>query len=120
MKYVLTKDGRAFAYEVENETDLDDEFIFMGALIAKSKKEGFEVLKVVDAVEDLCDEFVLENEIVSTSKCSIMNRRIFEHMRKAIFEASKITHKKCYGAIWTDKGLIFIAVMNEKGVMELL
>ena len=25
-----------------------------------------------------------------------------------------------YGAIWTDKGLIYVAKMNEKGELELL
>jgi hypothetical protein len=27
---------------------------------------------------------------------------------------------KLYGAIWTDKGLIYVAKMNEKGELELL
>lgn len=30
------------------------------------------------------------------------------------------TQKEVYGAIWTDKGLIYVAKMNNKGELELL
>ena len=30
------------------------------------------------------------------------------------------TQKEVYGAIWTDKGLIYVAKMNEKRELELL
>lgn len=30
------------------------------------------------------------------------------------------TQKEVYGAIWTDKGLIYVAKMNDKGELELL
>ena len=114
MKYIRTKDGiyTDKRYELKNIVEKNGEcFISI---------EETQIIKQADTIEELCDEFVLENEITAESQCSLMKLKEFEALRKAICEASKITHKNCFGAIWTDKGLIYVAKMNDKGALELL
>ena len=115
MKYIRTKDG---IYEV---VGFDDECIIPSLLIKVKKDCCIErithcckddILKEASTPEELCDEFVLPKF-----------REVF-----AIDVFSKqicINHIKCgngdvYGAIWTERGLIYVAKMNEKGELELI
>lgn len=67
--------------------------------------------KQADTIEELCDEFVL---LERNSK-----PRIFETLKGAI--NNKIYEDEViYGAIWTDKGLQFVARMHKKGGLELI
>lgn len=66
-----------------------------------------------DTIEELCNEFVAEkygNRIVF----SVEDRKTYE-TRYCVEYGWNI-----YGAIWTEKGLIYVAKMNEKGDLELL
>lgn len=65
-----------------------------------------DVLKQADTIKELCDEFVM----ISYGK------------HKLDIGCHSYGDKKIqiYGAIWTDKGLIYVAKMNEKGELELL
>lgn len=63
------------------------------------------IIKESDEIKSLCDELVCDNEIVLF--CDVKVHRMYrEHT--------------VYGAIWTDKGLIYVARMNNKGEFELL
>jgi len=81
------------------------------------------IIKSADTIEELCDEFV-----------DIDNRDYYKisHKDGITFALSK-THRllgnydiRCkeigqiMGSIYTDKGLIYVAKMNEKGELELL
>lgn len=61
-----------------------------------------------DTIEDLCDEFVIVDKYGNKPRMVITDGF-----------AVKMGHT-VYGAIWTDKGLIYVAKMNEKGELELL
>jgi len=103
MKYIRTKDG-IFRYEIW-EKDIVDFYVKAGTLILGEKTDG----KIADTIEELCDEFVSVSSIVK-----VINNRL---------EIIKILANKgdvIYGAIWTDKGLIYVAKMNDKGELELL
>ena len=65
-----------------------------------------EIIKQADAIKELCDEFVM----ISDGKHKL---DIGCHS----YGDEKI---QIYGAIWTDKGLIYVAKMNKKGELELL
>lgn len=70
------------------------------------------VLAQADTIEELCDEFVCqENDYFYwlASRENVSFRDLPNCYCKAIF-----------GAIWTDKGLIFVAKMNKDGKLELL
>lgn len=74
-----------------------------------------------DTIEELCDEFV----VVDKEK----DKHIFDTIHNGFLvkgqygiDARYYTDRKykVYGAIWTDKGLIYVAKMNDKGELELL
>lgn len=75
-----------------------------------------EVLAESDNLEEVCDLFVLENEIKDDSPCSYMDKKQFDTFKKSICEAMKTTHQKCYGAIYIqDKGVVFVAELQDSG-----
>ena len=75
-----------------------------------------EIVKQADTIKELCDEFVVAYE----SWGKIVYRYLDVAKRKAK-ESLEYGYKSIiYGAIWTDKGLIFVAKMNEEGELELL
>lgn len=92
MKYIRTADGRIMKHPHPNE----EVFTFR-----------YEIVKSADSIEELCDAYVLPD-------------------RKDIFNIDKhskniVSHyKNVYGAIWTNKGLIYVAKMNAKGELELI
>ena len=108
MKYVRTKDG---IFEKANQTIYKNEKI--------EYLDGLELVRIIDqadTIEELCDEIVVvkENEkpIINTDFGWKLYQKHIERVRK---------HRATiYGAIWTDKGLIYVAKMNEKGELELL
>ena len=65
-----------------------------------------DILKQADTIKELCDEFVM----ISYGKHKL---DIGCHS----YGDEKI---QIYGAIWTDKGFIYVAKMNNKGELELL
>ena len=109
MKYIRTKDGR----------------------ILKGSNYGFGVgmpyknydVKIADTIEELCDEFVdidyhdyykitrAHGVVFALSK----TKRFIGHTDIRCKEIGQIM-----GAIFTDKGLIYVAKMNDKGELELL
>ena len=121
MKYIRTKDG-IWEYVGKGELSLRpksklvDYYVnkrlhcFVSYGYGRLKEER--IIAQADTIEELCDEFVYfnENEEPLVTKIltfgSIM-RMDGDYMIK-------------YGAIWTDKGLIYVAKMNESGILELI
>lgn len=107
MRYIRTKDGRII--KIGEQTDLGYEkgtFEVHNKAGIVASYEPIEVLKETDTIKELCDEFVM----ISDGKHKL---DIGCHS----YGDEKI---QIYGAIWTDKGLIYVAKMNEKGELELL
>lgn len=75
--------------------------------------EDMSIKKRIDTLEELCDEFVIKAYISSYPQIyhSVDLKELNEFREKDTI---------VYGAIWTDKGLIFVARMNNEGVLELL
>lgn len=117
MKYVRTKDGRII--EIPNK---HKEIVYDGNVIISLEKiingvRGEAIVngivdKKADTIEELCDEFV----VCFDSKTKPV--RVDNSMFLAKHYAGKSGHIMC--AIWTDKGLIYVAKMNYKGEFELL
>ena len=110
MKYIRTEDGRllkvrleyhelpAIEYTIVYWTEIGEPFI--------NRQDNF---KLSDTIEELCDEFV----------CVEKNGK--DHNFLDIEQAKKsLDEYIVYGAIWTDKGLIYAAKTNDKGELELL
>ena len=109
--YIRTKDG---VYDVDEIKPyfLDEKqklFINNGLKIAVNEKQ---VIKQADTIEELCDRFV------------VMDKETKEVVNIVTFLAYAKLWSSCkydiYGAIWTDKGLIYVAKINDKGDLELI
>lgn len=69
-----------------------------------------------DTIEELCDDFVVAYE--DGARIVYGDLEWAKTKAKASLEFGN--KSVIYGAIWTDKGLIYVAKMNEKGELELL
>ena len=76
-----------------------------------------DIIKRSENLEELCDEFVLYDNILKTygvfDKKIITFKWLQNHLE--IYKGMTI-----YGAIYTFKGLIYVAKMNENGELELI
>ena len=110
MKYIRTKDGIWLFGGTHAK----------GKVIIGKKQETdfgycfsrFDIIKQADTIEELCDEFVIEHN----GKMCVFAKKYKETLWDIWVEKSKVI----YGAIWTDKGLIYVAKLNDKGEWELL
>ena len=124
MRYIRTKDDKIFL--IHEDLEIKDLWYFENRekILVISCNPG-DLGKTADTIEELCDEFVLIN-----SKIWVLGGyNQFESKKDAewdyknairLWKISKIPNKALYGAIWTDKGLIYVAKMNSKGELELL
>ena len=117
MKYIRTKDEIIDLSNVvigENGWENIEEYI-----VFKQENQQ-KPIKQADTIEELCDEFV-GVDIETKTGCIVQYSeldKIKAEMNKYDFEQGK--DYETYGAIWTDKGLIYVAKMNDKGELELL
>jgi hypothetical protein len=96
MKYIRTPNGRILEWEKLNEVTR--------CVIDTCEEE----VKEANTIEELCDEFVVEYE-------DTHNFVEYECAKSIDIEVASV-----YGAIWTDKGLIYVAKMNQEGKLELI
>ena len=116
-KYIRTKDG-IYDMTTKNEkgeydvqiVDYVEEETYGGRTGRLYLIPPKSVIKQADNVEELCDEF-----IIKMSKEHYVSKRSLLELRDMNNYVGCI-----YGAIWTDKGLIYVAKMNEKGKLVLL
>ena len=94
MKYIRTKD-EVFALSTKHE----------------HLAQEYGAIKVADTIEELCDEFV-----VITKE----NEHYVNELQVLHYTCRRNKNYTLYGAIWTDKGLIYVAKLNERGEWKLL
>ena len=128
MKYVRTKDGiYSLNAKVEYQCWSRDGVDYV-ALAPKSESALSQlinkdnILKQANTIEQLCDEFVVwEENYKNPISCPLTEKEQYERIKRTIllgiFRGTKCWLKL---AIWTDKGLIYVAKMNGKGELELL
>lgn len=107
MKYIRTKNGVLFPTNAHEEDIPKDDCFF----------------KVGDTIEELCDLYVThykigEKDYFHDIRVSIESAKWFAEKDHPNFSSFKV--RAIYGAIWTDKGLIYVAEMNKEGEFELL
>lgn len=132
MKYIRTKDGRIIDLKgwsiveligVNTETNEEKKDICyqrnwfeQHGDCCEYKSEyishNSQVLKQADTIEELCDEFVVEGK----SYHIVLDKMGYETIKR--YEKDEDTN--IYGAIWTDKGLIYVAKVKESVEWELL
>jgi hypothetical protein len=75
-----------------------------------------EIIKEADTIKDLCDMFVVEYQTKKKNIFGSFNKAYEEYIECPI----DMGGFNLYGAVWTDKGLIYVAKLNRKGEWELL
>ncbi len=118
-KYIRTDKG-VFEIVKEDETEIyyfeKEEKVknndYYATFISKTKN-----LLQSDNLAKLCDEFVLKTTSKESGK-SYYGLYYFTDIKH--FQVKEGYKGTWYGAIWTDKGLIYVAKMNEDGELVLL
>lgn len=114
MKYIRTKDGIYRNASVEKNITIICE---NRELIVNPT-----IIKQADTIEELCDMFVVWQEGCNMPvDMPLTEKDQYDKMKKVVSAGMKVKMNiwlKC--AIWTDKGLIYVAKMNDKGELELL
>ena len=102
--YIRTKDG---VYEAVKSHD--------GHIVGLWNPE-VKILNQSENLEELCDCFVTKG-----NKHIVWDK---QHNKGIMFEQVKESypnyHFEIYGAIWTDKGLIYVAKMDNEGKLVLI
>lgn len=73
------------------------------------------ILKKADSADELCDEFVCENSLINSSPKKENGQTVDRYSK--IDNARMLARKglTVYGAIWTEKGLIYATVLRDDG-----
>ena len=121
MKYIRTKNGHILRYE-KYKYWISCNNIYKPDTPYVERVSGIweEIIKQADTIEELCDEFVIKYE--SKDKVSLFDIcNDFEATKEEYNDyQNEYKNANIYGAIWTEKGLIYVAKMNDKGELELL
>ena len=116
MKYIRTKVGILFEVLEEKEDFFVCKSHYEKRPLLNTNNIGkWAVSNQADTIEELCDEIVVE--LLAEGKHYLY--RNGTNVKTAKLAYSDYANN-IYGAIWTDKGLIYVAKMNEKGELELL
>jgi hypothetical protein len=116
MKYIRTENG---IYEVSELNEYATHYKMNKTVVIDKLQTKYilnkSILAQADTIEELCDEFVnvskVSKEIRITGEYHLVERSLY-----TIKGMSGIT----YGAIWTSKGLIYVAKMNSEGKLVLI
>ena len=117
-KYVRTTDGKIVSLRnfQDRVTDCAEEkILYLSARHNPLCVHRIPYVKQADTIKELCDWFVtVWSKDGHTEYCTYydLDRDLFQSLVRAKFTV--------YGAIWTDKGLIYVAKMNKEGEFELL
>lgn len=91
--------------------------LFTGTTELISKDD---IIKQADTIEELCDCYVIvrKDDITIGGELKTLKEMLLQ--RDCDIEYEVEDDYFYYGAIWTDKGLIYVAKLNDKGELELL
>ena len=112
MRYIRTKDGRII--DTTKYPEHPASWSVQASDYALTIKES-------ENIEELCDEFTYEYDKNSKHiKCWKDTNTGIWYDYDVDFKLNKKEISAIKGAIWTDKGLIYVAKMNENGELELI
>ena len=111
MKYIRTENH---IYLIQKDIS------YGGNRIYKIYNHDFSIIgndfKVADTIEELCDEFVgVDNSDNKPYRPFIIYGRSLEELNER-----QSCNESVFGAVWTSKGLIYVAKMDESGDLELI
>ena len=113
MRYIRTEDG--FIIDTQNTRPFMIKNSMGHDYIDFNSGGMFKIKNMADAIEALCDCFV----VYEKGGGFVGEHHTYNDLELAKYGANENV-SIVYGAIWTDKGLIYVAKMDEKGKLELL
>lgn len=120
MKYVRTKDDEI--YNTRELVKCEDKRFPNGWFT----KNGVPLIaiKQADTIEELCDNCVYRAKCSTHIEPYVVSKGQFNYFRNfrqfGGNHNDRVEYDYVVGAIWTDKGLIYVAIMNKKGELELI
>ncbi len=116
MNYIRTKDGNI--YEYVKQRIHPSQYTKFGLYRHSLNSKYEQIIAEADTIEELCDEFVV---VSKTNHFHTLYATDTYSLTKVACDISNMRDRyDIYGAIWTNKGLIYVAKMNEKGELELI
>ena len=118
MKYIITENG---IYEVSELNEYATHYKMNKTVVIDKLQTKYilnkSILAQADTIKELCDVYVIVGEDKDTNGNPILwsIRQDIPFFMKYYFNYNDI-----YAAIWTDKGLIYVAKMNDKGELKLI
>ena len=105
-KFIRTKDGRI----------IDTEKEYQPLQWAEQARDYALTIAEADTIEELCDMTI----VVDDERPNNIFELAYGIDKEIINKYKDIDGVIVYTAIWTDKGLIYVAKLNEKGELELI
>lgn len=120
MKYIRTKDGRIVFTTILKKYENDEKTF--NWFINNCCGGKLNVVKVADTIEELCDMFVVWQEGCDMPvDMPLTEKERYNEMKKLVCDGMKAKLNVWLKvAIWTEKGLVYVAKLNDKGELELL
>ena len=117
MKYIRTKDGRiGISWEIASKPNI---ISFGQPHKFRQEISKDNIFKQADTIEELCDTKVAIRK--SNHKAYLGHfYGTFMFQEDSGWLGRLDSYEIIYGAIWTGKGLIYVAKINDKGELELL
>ena len=114
MKYIRTKDA------ITTDKLYEQALEICALTYENAQKSDLKIINQSDTIEELCDRLVVIHKYGEQPKdMSFYEAHYFiDVWTRKVKSNDPIV--AIYGAIWTNKGLIYVAKMNEKGELELL
>ena len=125
-KYIRTENGVYKIFDTHNGASNHWGYKVSEHLTLLLDEKDIKKGKTADTIEELCDVFVIKDNTYTTKNGDNHRYRFatkdsgFISIRQVLNEYDIDNTTKIYGAIWTNKGLIYVAKMNDKGELELL
>lgn len=122
MRYIRTKDG-IYEYGTNGHKNPpyycvpncdDTKLLIKDGLARDYPIEEHTIIKQADSIKELCDAAIVDHTICIDHKWGGAD------WERAMKLKSLFPNSKLRGAIWTDKGLIYVAELNDEGKLELL
>ena len=114
MKYIRTENGVHKIFDTHNGYKNHWGYKYKENCVILLDSETMKSEKAANTIEELCDLYVMVHLDCEKTPDIFMQKIPLQRGYKINKDYI------IYGAIWTDKGLIYVAKMNEKGELELL
>ena len=117
MKYIRTEKGIYDKEKIDLVVDIENGEIFVERIIDGYTSHLEFAIKQADTIEELCDTFVIIGKDKDENNNPVLwnIKQDIPFLMKYYFNYNVI-----YGAIWTSKGLIYVAKMDDEGNLKLL